>query len=274
MSEPLSPEILTRLRQSAADGNAHDRLHLHLLERVEALEQRPIPGFVELAAPTPEPAPVATDEELRSLWVNRPNVPNSATAVLCACCDLGRQHGAAPPAALSDALISAESALSDIAEGEETNAAPNTFKWAKQRCAEALAIIRPVMQQHWDPHIGIPPAAQPAPVATPMPDGYAYRYPGILGGIEFSGGREINGSRPIEAIPYWLGVPPAAQPAPPTAPAGGGLVERVCGEMTGDYPSIDLSPAAIREVAEWVREQSIFDRPEVWAERLRQEADQ
>jgi hypothetical protein len=44
--------------------------------------------------------------------------------------------------------------------------------------------------------------------------------------------------------------------------------------MTGDYPSIDLSPAAIREVAEWVREQSIFDKPEVWAERLRQEADQ
>jgi len=31
---------------------------LHLLERVEALEQRPIPGTVELAAPTPEAAPV------------------------------------------------------------------------------------------------------------------------------------------------------------------------------------------------------------------------
>jgi hypothetical protein len=50
MSEPLFPEILTRLRQSAADGNAHDLLHLHLLERVEALEARPIPGSVELAA--------------------------------------------------------------------------------------------------------------------------------------------------------------------------------------------------------------------------------
>jgi hypothetical protein len=62
-----------------------------------------------LSAPTPEPAPVAT---------------------------------------LSDALISAEAALSDIAEGEETNAAPNTFEWAEQRCSGALAIIRPVMQQH------------------------------------------------------------------------------------------------------------------------------
>jgi hypothetical protein len=44
--------------------------------------------------------------------------------------------------------------------------------------------------------------------------------------------------------------------------------------MTGDDdPSIDAR-AAIREVAEWVGEQSIFDKPEVWAERLRQEADQ
>jgi hypothetical protein len=64
---------------------------------------------------------------------------------------LQRQAAPAPvvvPVAVSDALIKAECALSDIAEGEETNAAPNTFEWAKQRCAEALAIIRPVMKLH------------------------------------------------------------------------------------------------------------------------------
>jgi len=53
-----------------------------------------------LAATTPEAAPVATDEDLWSLWANRPNLPNSSAAALRACYNLGRQHGAAqPPAA-------------------------------------------------------------------------------------------------------------------------------------------------------------------------------
>jgi hypothetical protein len=127
--EPLSPESLTRLRQAAAVGVVASQVLVNLLERVEALEARPIPGAVELVPSTPEAAPKAT---------------------------------------LRNALLSAEAALSDIAEGEETNAAPNTFKWAEQRCAEALAIIRPVMQQHGIRTSGYPPAdAQPAPPAAP-----------------------------------------------------------------------------------------------------------
>jgi hypothetical protein len=60
MSNSLSPEDLAWLRQCAAvDGNTYSRLLLHLLERVESLEKRPIPGTVELAAPTPEAVPVA-----------------------------------------------------------------------------------------------------------------------------------------------------------------------------------------------------------------------
>ena len=76
----------------------------------------------------------------------------------------------APPVALSDALIKAECALSDVAEGEETNAAPNTFEWAEQRCAETLAIIRPVMKQYkictseW-PGCGFSPPQPAQPVA-------------------------------------------------------------------------------------------------------------
>lgn len=49
---------------------------------------------------------------------------------------------------LKDAMIKAECALADIAEGEETSSAPNTLDWAARRCAEALADIRPVMKLH------------------------------------------------------------------------------------------------------------------------------
>ena len=54
------------------------------------------------------------------------------------------------PEAVSDALIKAECALSDIAEGEpELNSdSADLLKWSEQRCAETLAIIRPVMTQY------------------------------------------------------------------------------------------------------------------------------
>jgi hypothetical protein len=101
MTKPLPslpPETLAWLRQSAAvDGAAYTQVLLHLLERVEALEQRPIPGVVELAAPAPEAAPVATDEELEALYW----LPGTFTDSRRALYNLGRQHGAAqPPAAL------------------------------------------------------------------------------------------------------------------------------------------------------------------------------
>jgi hypothetical protein len=56
---------------------------------------------------------------------------------------------------------------------------------------------------------------------TPQPWGYAYRYSDGL--IRFNNGKDVNGGPPIEAIPIWLGHPPAAaiKPAPPaTAPGG------------------------------------------------------
>ncbi|WP_186166495.1 hypothetical protein [Burkholderia gladioli] len=38
------------------------------------------------------------------------------------------------------------------------------------------------------------------------PSGYAYRYPSGDGTvIRFNNGEEVNGSRPLEAVPYWLG---------------------------------------------------------------------
>jgi len=60
MPDSPPPETLAWLRQTAtANGATYSQVLLHLLERVEALEQRPIPGTVELAAPTPESAPLA-----------------------------------------------------------------------------------------------------------------------------------------------------------------------------------------------------------------------
>jgi tellurite resistance protein len=100
----ITPQTKNWLRQSAAlDGAVVSQTLLNLLERVEALEQRPIPGFVELTTPTPEAAPVATDEELRGLFKDQPMTWGQA---LRACYDLGRQHGAAqPPAAQSAPVV-------------------------------------------------------------------------------------------------------------------------------------------------------------------------
>jgi hypothetical protein len=92
---------------------------------------------------------------------------------------LGREHGAAANSkptpndrqigSLSDALIKAECALADIAEGEPTTDEGDPLKWNQQRCADTLSIIRPVMQQHkirtseWMSSGFNPPQPLPAP---------------------------------------------------------------------------------------------------------------
>jgi len=79
MPDSPPPKTLAWLRQTACrkfDGAVTAQVLLHLLERVEALEQRPIPGTVGLAAPTPDVTPVATDAELQNqqflAHLNRP----------------------------------------------------------------------------------------------------------------------------------------------------------------------------------------------------------
>ena len=44
-----------------------------------------------------------------------------------------------------------------------------------------------------------------APTAR-KPDGYAYRYPSVVGGTVISFDR-MGDREPIESIPYWLGAP-------------------------------------------------------------------
>lgn len=75
-----------------------------------------------------------------------------------------------------------------------------------------------------------------------QPDGYAYRYPD--GYIRFSGGREVNGSDPVETIPYYFrrAPEPRDEPLPPCSTCGGETVPfcTSCGYTTtkpAEYPA-------------------------------------
>jgi hypothetical protein len=127
MAEPLPTTTLAWLRQTAKfEGAVTAQVLLHLLERVEVLEakdqldaeawasmRRASCGYqrrllnleaaknlcqqdedAELAAPTPEAAPVATNEELFYLA----ELGGFRIHAYRACYDLGREHGAQPHA--------------------------------------------------------------------------------------------------------------------------------------------------------------------------------
>jgi hypothetical protein len=78
--------------------------------------------------------------------------------------------------------------------------------------------------------------AQPEPKGVetqPAPSGYAYRYPSIEGSvIRFNHGQEVNGSRPLCAIPYWLGQPPTPQPSP--VPVAEAVTEKQVMDLADD----------------------------------------
>jgi hypothetical protein len=96
--------------RDAEDANrwASVRHSMHRLrERIEALEQRPIPGFVDLAAPAPEPAPVIapygqTAEQARR---GRAGELGKAAADASIAAVLAAQPPAAPPAAPAGELV-------------------------------------------------------------------------------------------------------------------------------------------------------------------------
>lgn len=85
------------------------------------------------------------------------------------------------------------------------------------------------------------PPSPPEP-SERQPDGYAYRYPD--GYIRFSGGREVNGSDPVETIPYYFrrAPEPRDEPLPPCSTCGGETVPfcTSCGYTTtkpAEYPA-------------------------------------
>jgi hypothetical protein len=73
---------------------------------------------------------------------------------------------------VANALILAEAALADVAEGEPgAHRLSDRLQWTETRCTEALAAIRPVMKEHGIRTSEFPTAAPaPAPAApTPRP---------------------------------------------------------------------------------------------------------
>jgi hypothetical protein len=192
MTEPLPPETLDRVREGASrEGAFAAQMLLHLLERmdaleardkedannwarlsvrqtilglrerIEALEQRPIPGFVDLAAPTPEAAPVATDEELVSryshAWADATraghNHRRAAAEALRVIHDLGRQYEAAqPPAAQpAPAVAAIRAALERLVKlyNDDTHALlgsdwDQAFAAARAALAQSAPVLAPI----------------------------------------------------------------------------------------------------------------------------------
>jgi hypothetical protein len=104
MPDSPPPETLAWLRQCAAlDGAAYPQVLLHLLDRVEALEQESTCKQSLQVPPTPEAAPEATDAELRQIWEGAGYVEDALRTVY----NLGRQHGAAQPPAAQPAPVAA-----------------------------------------------------------------------------------------------------------------------------------------------------------------------
>jgi hypothetical protein len=148
---PLPSQTLAWLNHAADAGQRDAQALLHLIARADAQDQ----WFAKF-----------TDSYSRTI------------AALCrrlASLERGANDLPAPAAQVDDspianALIVAETALADVAEGEPgAHRLSDTLQWIETRCTEALADIRPVMKEHGIQTSEWPPAA-PAPAApTPRP---------------------------------------------------------------------------------------------------------
>lgn len=118
----------------------------------------------------------------------------------------------------AERLIEAVNALHELEmredDGEEVS--EDDLQHARETLSEYMGAVRSSIydfrrrtKQDSDEAVARSPAM--AAEAAP-PSGYAYRYPSLGGTvIRFNGGKEVNGSRPIEAIPYWFAAPQTAQ---------------------------------------------------------------
>jgi len=161
MPESPPPETLAWLHQAARiDGATYAQVLLHLLERVEALEQRSTCKQSLQVPPTPEAAPVATDEELCRVFDDG---PTSFTPALRAVYNLGRQHGAAQPPAAQPAPVAAPAGglvetepLSPAAQAVLDSMYEVNMDFNDENHALASAALRAVADQVV-PHEVVPP---------------------------------------------------------------------------------------------------------------------
>lgn len=150
---PLPSQTLARLRSRAEGGHDDARVLLHLIARADAQDQW-FAKFTDSYSRTI----AALCRRLEALERGATDLPAPAAPV------------DADPVA--NALLVAEAALADVAEGEAVSPrADECLHWAEARCTEALADIRSVMKE-----CGIRtsefPTAAPAPApAAPTPGG-------------------------------------------------------------------------------------------------------
>ncbi len=150
---PLPSQTLAWLNHAANAGQRDAQALLHLIARADAQDQ----WFAKF-----------TDHYSKTI------------AALCrrlAALERGAKDLPSPEAPVDDgpvanALLQAEAALADVAEGGgRFPRVVGCLHWAETRCTEALATIRPVMKEHGIRTSEFPPAAPaPAPAApTPPP---------------------------------------------------------------------------------------------------------
>jgi hypothetical protein len=281
MIKPLPPETLAWLRQTAKFGGVTAQALLHLLERLEALERRPIPGTVEMAADcsaldarawayigkqamcgdpaatalidllnepsVPQPAPVADDNE-----------PQTLHAIALRMVDTLEQLRISWPAATSESPAS-------------TGRLPNPGGSQSRVLPEILDTLRRAIRE---------PMEQPTPQPT-APVAAAIRAAlERLVKLRSSDTHALLGSDWDEAFAAAraaLAQPPAApvaQPAPVAAPAGG-LVDEICRQLAIRRGEVR---AVIRVVAaallEWHRSDELVHTAWEAAKWLEREANQ
>jgi len=143
--------MLANLRHQAENGHDDAQALLHLIARADKHDQD-VAVFVDSYSKTI----AALCRRLEALERGAKDLPTPAAPV-----DAGL---------VADALLQAEVALADVAEGEAVSPrADECLHWAEARCTEALTTIRPVMRRHGI-RISEWPAAASAPAApTPRP---------------------------------------------------------------------------------------------------------
>jgi hypothetical protein len=92
------------------------------------------------------------------------------------------------------------------------------FAWAAYDAATAELVFSD--DDMSDSIAWFPLYTTPQPQQQTEPSGYAYRYRDYAGGtvLRFNSGEEVNGARPIEALPFWF------EPQPQQIPEGYKLV--------------------------------------------------
>jgi hypothetical protein len=213
---PLSSQTLAWLNHAANAGQRDAQVLLHLIARADAQDQW-FAKFTDSYSKTI----AALCRRLADLERGAKDLPTPAAPV-----DAGP---------VANALLQAEAALADVAEGEAVSPrADECLHWTETRCTEALAAIRPVMRQHGIQTAAAAPApgenlaTPPAPVDLAADQAMAANLSALLVkecGLHSPGSSTHDLLQRAAAMLVNYGLP--AHPATPPAPKPGEVGELV-----------------------------------------------